>query len=247
MGTQPGAPQVSCSALTGDYPSAVLSHFYENDVHPIQVDGVTNGGPATALTPVELQATLNAAGWSPWLDKAKSEFLALLLNVVSNRKLTTEVVDANGGTVSQAIQQIAGMINDGNPSNDHAAENLASKLNSSGSLQANTIDTGTYPDVIPFAPRPSPVVGALRVAPNPMVRSSTLQFDLASPGNTSVRVFDVAGRVVRTLLDGDLAGGHHSVAWDGTSDSGKRVASGVYFYRIDTRGGALTSRFVVMR
>jgi flagellar hook assembly protein FlgD len=46
-------------------------------------------------------------------------------------------------------------------------------------------------------------------------------------------VYDVAGRIVRTLADGTLASGRHEQTWDGRDEAGKTVAAGVYFVRLD--------------
>jgi flagellar hook assembly protein FlgD len=51
-----------------------------------------------------------------------------------------------------------------------------------------------------------------------------------------VRVFDNAGRVVRTIQNGYQAVGRYSARWDGICDSGRRAASGIFFYRLDAPG-----------
>jgi cytochrome c peroxidase len=72
-------------------------------------------------------------------------------------------------------------------------------------------------------------------APNPF-RSSTLNtaihFSLPTEREVELRVFDVAGRSVKTLAKGRLSPGVHTLAWDGSGDKGTRLASGVYFYRL---------------
>ncbi|MBZ0267961.1 T9SS type A sorting domain-containing protein [bacterium] len=69
-------------------------------------------------------------------------------------------------------------------------------------------------------------------APNPSRHRTTLQFDLPRKEMTRIRVYDVAGRVVSTLVEGELDAGTHEVAWDGRDRSGARVASGVYLVRM---------------
>ena len=57
-----------------------------------------------------------------------------------------------------------------------------------------------------------------------------------------------SGRAVRTLLrESFVPAGYHDVKVDGTGDGGARLASGVYFYRVDTADGAATGRFVLMK
>jgi hypothetical protein len=74
--------------------------------------------------------------------------------------------------------------------------------------------------------------------PNPFNPSTTIEFGLASEGRVTVRVFDCAGRVVRTLVDAEVEAGPHSAAWNGTTDAGSRAASGVYFVKMEASGQA---------
>jgi len=86
------------------------------------------------------------------------------------------------------------------------------------------------------------------LAPNPMNPVATLAFATMHPGIVTVRVYDVAGRLVRTVLSGNHLGpGDHSVRLDGRDDKGAALGSGVYFYRIETTDGPLTGRFVIAR
>lgn len=57
----------------------------------------------------------------------------------------------------------------------------------------------------------------------------------------------IAGRHVRTLVDGVQTPGTKSVRWDGTNDDGQVVASGVYFYRLQAPGFAATRKFVLSK
>lgn len=72
--------------------------------------------------------------------------------------------------------------------------------------------------------------------PNPFNPLTTVAFSLAAECHASIRVFDCAGRVVRTLVDAELEAGPHTVTWDGTTDTGIRAASGVYFIRMEAAG-----------
>jgi hypothetical protein len=81
----------------------------------------------------------------------------------------------------------------------------------------------------------------LGTSPNPFNPATTIAFELASPGHVSITVYDVSGRMVRSLVDGNRPAGIHEVTWNGRDGGGAPVASGVYFYRmiageiIDTR------------
>jgi spore coat protein A len=80
--------------------------------------------------------------------------------------------------------------------------------------------------------------------PNPFSASTTIEFSLPEPSVVSLRVFDIAGREVRTLVDGPLPEASHSVAWDGRDDYGRDVGGGIYFLRL-AAGDRVLSRKVM--
>lgn len=83
-------------------------------------------------------------------------------------------------------------------------------------------------------PGATPAVHRLLGAwPNPFNPRTEVRFELASTTRVRVRVHDVRGRLVRTLTDELLPSGQHQVIWDGTDRSGRRVASGTYYLRLE--------------
>jgi len=72
----------------------------------------------------------------------------------------------------------------------------------------------------------------LAAYPNPFNPETTIRYELASRVHVSLRVYDVSGAVVRTLVSGDKPAGSYSLTWSGRDDHGSAVGSGVYFYRI---------------
>jgi flagellar hook assembly protein FlgD len=62
----------------------------------------------------------------------------------------------------------------------------------------------------------------------------------------TIRIFDAAGRLVRTLIDRAETAGSHTARWDATDDAGKRLGSGVYFYEIQTATGFRAARKLVL-
>lgn len=81
-------------------------------------------------------------------------------------------------------------------------------------------------------------------APNPFAKRTTLTFSLSKKQKAEVAVYDVAGRLVRSVVDEELPAGDHSVAWDGRDDRDQRVAGGTYFVRLQA-GGVTRTRKVV--
>jgi hypothetical protein len=83
--------------------------------------------------------------------------------------------------------------------------------------------------------------------PNPFNPSTTITFRLNGRAHARLFIYDVNGQRVRTLVDGDLPAGAHTVAWDGTDARGGRVGSGVYYYRLDTGSDAATKQMVLLK
>lgn len=86
-----------------------------------------------------------------------------------------------------------------------------------------------------------------RASPSPFRDWTMVEYELGRPARASVRVYDVAGRLVATLADGDHTRGTHRASWDGRSDAGEASASGVYFVRVEAEGRALWPRVVLVR
>lgn len=99
----------------------------------------------------------------------------------------------------------------------------------------------------------SPVPGAssrwaLRQnTPNPFNPSTEISFTLAEGGATELQVFNLRGQNVRRLVAGSLDAGDHSVTWDGRDDSGARVPSGVYFYKLTAGDFEGMQRMVLLK
>jgi len=92
-------------------------------------------------------------------------------------------------------------------------------------------------------------VSALRfapAAPNPFRSRTTLRWSLPVAGEVRLRVHDVAGRVIRTLQNGLLPAGEHSVAWDQRDDQGHRAAPGLYFVRFEAAGRSLGQKLILL-
>jgi hypothetical protein len=87
-------------------------------------------------------------------------------------------------------------------------------------------------------------------APNPFAGGTSIRFSLPTSSRVDLRVFDVRGRLVKTLAasgSGAFAPGIHTVQWDGRDDYGRRVASGVYFYKLQAGGRMATRKMVMLR
>ncbi len=83
---------------------------------------------------------------------------------------------------------------------------------------------------------PSRLATLAQNAPNPFNPSTRISYTLARDTDVTLRIFDVRGRVVRTLVDGRQTAGTHEAEWDGRNATGGAAASGVYVYRLQAGG-----------
>ncbi len=81
--------------------------------------------------------------------------------------------------------------------------------------------------------------------PNPFSSRISLPYSLAEPGSVQLAVFDVLGRRVATLVDGEQTAGTYAVHWDGTQQTGRPAASGIYIVQLKA-GAATTARRIVL-
>jgi hypothetical protein len=88
---------------------------------------------------------------------------------------------------------------------------------------------------------------ALDSAPNPFNPRTTVRFALPAPGDVQLTLHDIRGARVRTLVDGSFAAGRYERTWDGTDDRGARVASGVYFARLEHPNGVRKQKLVLVK
>jgi hypothetical protein len=104
----------------------------------------------------------------------------------------------------------------------------------SGSVQVDVVSSGSNL--------------AASLSPNPLNPGAVLTFTTEKPGPVRVRLYDTAGRLVRTLADIWCArAGYYDVRVDGRSDDGRRLSSGAYFYRVEAAEGEVTGRLVILR
>jgi len=147
-------------------------------------------------------------------------------------------VDGGGGTSTGGTLALTGTV--GQPD---AGSLSAGSLEVRGGFWAPPGATATAIErldgpVLPFAYHLS--LGA----PNPFRARTAFRFALPRPAHARIRVFDVSGRLVSTLVDERIEAGRHESVWDGRDQSGNRVASGVYFIRMQAESYGATRKVV---
>ncbi len=83
--------------------------------------------------------------------------------------------------------------------------------------------------------------------PNPFRGTTTIRYALGKREPMTIRIYDVAGRLVKTLVNEARPEGFQTVIWDGTNQVGQRVASGVYYYRMKTATRHFSRKIVLLR
>ena len=83
--------------------------------------------------------------------------------------------------------------------------------------------------------------------PNPFNSTTTIKFAVAEAGGVRLDIYNVAGRLVKTLVSGVISPGIHSVVWDGTDASGGSVSSGAYLIRLQSEREALTRQIILSK
>ncbi len=83
--------------------------------------------------------------------------------------------------------------------------------------------------------------------PNPFNPVTRIDFGLKARAAVSLRIYDVAGRLVRVLVDEERDAGHYTEEWRGRDDKGRAVASGIYFYAIEADDFRQTRKMVLLR
>jgi flagellar hook assembly protein FlgD len=91
------------------------------------------------------------------------------------------------------------------------------------------------------------VVALAQNTPNPFNPATTIRFALPRDSDVNLRVFDLRGRLVRTLVDEVRPAGEHAVLWDGRTAGGGAAASGVYLYRLQAGNEVRQRRMTLVR
>jgi hypothetical protein len=90
---------------------------------------------------------------------------------------------------------------------------------------------------------------SLKIAPNPARQAATIFCSLtnSAPGSVSVRIYSITGQLVRTIGLTGANAGSCAVAWDGTDQAGRAVASGVYLVSFSQDGRSSTAKLALVR
>jgi len=83
--------------------------------------------------------------------------------------------------------------------------------------------------------------------PNPFNPETTIAFSVAEPNNVSIDIYNLKGQKVRSLVNDRFDTGHHSIVWNGADDNGRKVSSGIYFYRMKSGTYTSSKKMILMK
>ena len=175
---------------------------------------------------------------------AKSHYYALLLNVVSDRMNTYDVISTDGATIAQAIFYMDQLLDENTSESDKYVRGLARAINWNFCIPA-----GMIPLDLPNIAYKDGAVEVLPATiflsdnyPNPFNPMTTIRFGISAPQHVRLTVLNIRGQSVATLLDESRSAGVHTVQWDAGSN-----ATGVYFYRIEAGLHVETKKMLLMK
>ncbi|MBU1701665.1 MAG: VCBS repeat-containing protein [Candidatus Eisenbacteria bacterium] len=112
----------------------------------------------------------------------------------------------------------------------------------------NQVYTIVEPTTDAVEPLPALVtVISLHCAPNPFTGRTQVQYQLVQPQEVTLRIYDSAGRVVRTLVNDQRSAGVHQIPWDGRNQANEPVAAGAYFMSLEFGGGRVQEKVMYLK
>ncbi len=104
-------------------------------------------------------------------------------------------------------------------------------------LNPNDVENGEIPDKFAL----------YQNYPNPFNPTTTIKYSIAKNAKVSLKIYDLLGREIKTLVNETKAPGTYSVRWNGTTSSGSKVASGIYFYRIKAGNFTQVKKMILLK
>ena len=224
-----------------------MTHLYEQPEAPagdvdvaVQLEGLST----TAAIGVVFRPPSNELTVVEWIPKTEYAATTQLIDTADTqgRRL---VLLASGVTPTEAGEVALGTLRFANAAASFSLTSLPISYEDVYPLGLGIESSKGQQDIA----MTSPLATQLHAnQPNPFNPMTTIRFDLAHSGWMSLRIYDVAGRLVRTLVHEERqAGFNHSAVWDGRDDSGRRVATGVYLYRLETQKLSTGRKLVLVK
>jgi hypothetical protein len=225
------------------YLDQIVMHFNANRMNPVVVYEPPPSGECDDKLQVA-KDLFNLKGKLTEFDKARSQFMALLFNVASGKLNLWDPISVDNVKVSKAVTFIDILLQDGDESNDMMARKIARDINHGVLIGAGLVPA-SLPD-IQYAPSNFKWDLAQNY-PNPFNPTTTIRYEVKDAVHVQLKIYDVAGRLVRTLVDETRKPDRYKIVWNGVNDRGGNVATGVYFYRLEAGSFVSTKKMVLLK
>jgi hypothetical protein len=240
LGGELGGPDPTSGYTGSNVFGYNLAGDYENDLPERHL--TTEALDCSGLSGVALQFRRWLGVGFPQLDRAAVAVSTDGLDFTTVWENTTQIVDLDWVPVAIDISELA----DGQPT-VYVRWTLG-PTDATGRYcgwNLDDIEILAYTEPAPTRPR------FARVGPNPLVvaqsEEQSLVIDVPGGGETRLRLFDLRGRCVRELLSTNVTPGSQTLAWDGRDGAGRRLASGVYIWRLETPRGRDHAKVTLIR
>ncbi len=165
---------------------------------------------------------------------------------VNNYGFNVERSSTNSGW--QKIGFVAGSGNSNSPKNYSFADNPTG--GTSFRYRLKQIDVNgdfKYYDAVSVNLTPSTQAQLLQNSPNPFNPSTTIKFYIPNTSDVTIKIYDILGREITTLINQQTTAGYHNVYWNGRDSRGEDVASGVYLYRLTAGSFSETKKMNLLK
>jgi len=192
----------------------------------------------------EWQAILSLKGNHPMADRAKQHLSALILNMVSNKIGQYTVVTADGRGVGDVVQYVSELIIDGDDTNDELAKDLAESVNNQQMIDAGIVPEGSILFKTGEGSKNIEVTTyeLFDNYPNPFNPATTIKYQTPDVGFVTLKVYDVLGNEVATLVNERKEEGRYQITFDASA-----LSSGVYIYQIRSGDFIDTKKMILMK
>jgi glucuronoarabinoxylan endo-1,4-beta-xylanase len=162
-------------------------------------------------------------------------FVALLIGVAQNARSQTVAIRGNVTASRYSVKNaLVTFLDNADTTRRFSAVTDASGNYQVGLLTSVESNTNTSPARFELA----------QAYPNPFSSTAAIPYQIMKESDVRITIYDVLGRAVRTFNVGQQSTGLHGVLWNGRGDLGERVASGVYFYRLDAGGESRVGKMI---
>ncbi len=231
------------SLAYGDIPAGSRDYMTVASELPEQVAGVEmeiEYDPGSVALGVPKLTTDNGKFAIQYKDNGAGKLKVLLYHMAPFK--SGELIQAGSADLVSIEVTAKNEITPGNKQQLRLTKMLLS-TSTAGKIEVDGVDAPTLPSAFWLKQN----------YPNPFNPTTVIEFSIA-PGeggagmrDVTLDVFNVLGQKVRTLFSGSMAVGPHSVEWDATSESGERIASGIYLYRLQVGAESQTRKMIFLK